>query len=136
MESCNRLSFGDIGRDQNNMEHRTLAFSAVNGDGSAELLHNLTDESQADARSRYAIDVVGLIERLEDMRQAGLWYAPACVADVQAQPQALLPHIDVHFPLRRSELQCVGQQIAHNLVDIVRHVGSFYLGLTGHELQT
>ena len=69
------------------------------------------------------------------MRQAVLRYATACVADINAQSLAVVPHVDVYLALRWGELQCVGQKVAHNLVDIVRHVGSFYLGLTGHELQ-
>ncbi len=121
---------------QRQVERGALAHGALHAHSAVQRAHNLLHQCQPYSRSARARFLIGLVERLEEVRNIVLGNAYARVGHVDAQVfPALAVHYHAHAAILRSEFQCVRYQIAHHLAHVVGHEVGLKVGIPRHELQ-
>ena len=104
-------------------EGAAFVLFALHADGSAHELHQIVDDGQAQAAAHIVAGIprVLLLKGLEDPLHEFFRHADAVVPDHKLQVDEpvgalLLADVHPHFPSRRGELQGVGEQVVHNLL--------------------
>ena len=106
--------YGDV-------ECRAMSRLALHRHFSSDRIDDLLHESQSEAGADMLRFRLCLVEGFEDTGEGLLVHTFARVRHICVQRPGALPYLHTDFSVFGCELQCVRQEVAHHLFNIVRH---------------